>query len=155
MTLLPNSIFNWIMRGFHRAFAMGLACRHTLDAHSSGHLVPSNFGTCICFTCWDQSLSQTCRIFTWLYTLWTSLGTFSTFLSNLRCKLLVMTGGSPVMIKGQGRLLALLVKPFVGTMQASFWPIYNLKVISKPKKLTDERTDIQVDRQTDDRQSDP
>ena len=120
----------------------------TWEAHPLGHLVLSHFGTCICFTCWDQSLFQTFRIFTWLCTLWTSLRTFSTFLSNFRCKLLVMTGGSPVMIKGQGRLLALLVKPLVGTMQASFWPIHNLKVISKPKNWqTDGRTYMWTDRQ--------
>ena len=124
----------------------------TWEAQPLGHLVPPYFGTCTCFTSWDQSLSQTCRIFTWLYTLWTSLGNFSTFLSNFRCRLLVMTGGSPVMIKGQGRLLALLVKPFVGTMQASFWPIYSLKVISKPKNLqTDGRTYRWTDRQMTDK----
>ena len=60
-----------------------------------------------------------------------------------------MTGGSQVMIKGQGRL-------FVGTMQASLWPIYSLKVISKPKNWQmDGGTYRWTDRQTDDRQSDP
>ena len=35
----------------------------TGDAYSSGYLVPSHFGTCICSTCWDQSFSRTCRYF--------------------------------------------------------------------------------------------
>ena len=36
---------------------------------------PVLFGTCICSTCWDQSLSKTCRILP-DYALRTSLGTF-------------------------------------------------------------------------------
>ena len=51
----------WILRGFHRTFATGVACRHRtltpLDTCSRP------FGTCICSTCWGQSFFRTCRYF--------------------------------------------------------------------------------------------
>ena len=55
LDLLPN------LRGFHRTFATGMACRQ-------GTLTPLDtwsrpFGTCICSTCWDQSFFRTCRCF--------------------------------------------------------------------------------------------
>ena len=53
---VPNSTFYRILSGFQRTFATGVACRQ-------GTLTPPDtwsrpFGTCICFTCWDQSFSE-------------------------------------------------------------------------------------------------
>ena len=58
---VPNSTFYRILRGLHRTFATGVACRQ-------GTLAPPDtwsrpFGTCTCSTCWDQSLFRTCRYF--------------------------------------------------------------------------------------------
>ena len=49
-TLLSNSNFYWVLRGFHRTFATGVVCRQ-------GTLTPPNtwsrpFRTCICSTYW-------------------------------------------------------------------------------------------------------
>ena len=138
------------MRGFHRAYTTGLACRHGTLTHKDTWSRPILGLAYVSLVETNPYLKLV--VFYWLYTLWTSLGTFSTFLSNFRCKLLVMTGGSPVMIKGQCRLLAVLVKPFVGTMQASFWPIYSLKVVSKPNYWqTDGQTYRWTDKQTIDK----
>ena len=145
LLFLPNSTFNWLMRGFHRTFATGVAywqgrltppdtwfcpiwdlqmlfcwanwqsimnctsyriwllswiwhhhfmslflvvllaefdmteyrfllgickgCGMLIgDAYSSGHLVPSHFGACICSTCWYQSFPRTCPYFSGLCT---------------------------------------------------------------------------------------
>ena len=61
---VPNSTFYRILRGFHRTFATGVACRQ-------GKLTPPDtwfrpFGTCICSICWDQSFFRTCRYFSGL-----------------------------------------------------------------------------------------
>ena len=58
---VPNSTIYRILSGFHRIFAMDVACRQ-------GTLTPPDtwsrpFRTCICSTCWDQSFSRTCRYF--------------------------------------------------------------------------------------------
>ena len=70
----PNSTFYRILRGFHRTFATGVACRQ-------GTLTPPDtwsrpFGTCICSTCWDQSFSELVVILP-DYALRISLGTLS------------------------------------------------------------------------------
>ena len=50
-------------------FAKGVACRcNDGDAYSSEHLVQSHLGTCMCFTCWNQSFFRTCRYFSVLCT---------------------------------------------------------------------------------------
>ena len=61
---VPNSTFYRILRGFHRTFPNGVACRQ-------GTLTPPDtwsrpFGTCICSTCWDQSFSELVVIFSGL-----------------------------------------------------------------------------------------
>ena len=71
---VPNSTFYRILSGFHRTFATGAACRQ-------GTLTPPDtwsrpFGTCICSTCWDQSVSELVVILP-DYALRISLGTFS------------------------------------------------------------------------------
>ena len=58
---VPNSTFNRNLSGFHRTFATGVACRQ-------GTLTPPDtwsrpFGTCICFTCWDQFLFRNFSLF--------------------------------------------------------------------------------------------
>ena len=58
---VPNSTFYRILSGFHRTFATGVTCRQ-------GTLTPLDtwsrpFETCICSTCWDQSLFRTCLYF--------------------------------------------------------------------------------------------
>ena len=60
-TLLPNSTFYRILRGFNRTFATGVTCL-------PGMLTPPDtwsrpFGICICSTCWDKSFFRTCRYF--------------------------------------------------------------------------------------------
>ena len=65
------------VRGFHRTFATGVACRQ-------GTLTPPDtwsrdFGTCICSTCWDQSFSELVVILP-DYALRISLGTFAILL---------------------------------------------------------------------------
>ena len=58
---LPNSTFYRILRGFHRTFATGVACRQeTLTPPDTWSRI---IGTCICSTFWDQSFSRTCRYF--------------------------------------------------------------------------------------------
>ena len=58
---VSNSTFYRFLSGFHRTFATGLAYRQ-------GTLTPPDtwsrpFGTCICFTRWNQSFSRTCHYF--------------------------------------------------------------------------------------------
>ena len=62
-TLLPNLTFNLIVQGFHRTYTTGAACQHG-DAYSSGHLVLSYFGTCMCSNV-GTNLSWTCLV-SWL-----------------------------------------------------------------------------------------
>ena len=74
---VPNSTFYFILSGFHRTFATGVACRQ-------GTLPPPDtwsrpFWTCICSTCWDQSISELVVILP-DYALRISLGTFSILL---------------------------------------------------------------------------
>ena len=74
---VPNSTFYWLLSGFHRTYATGVACRQ-------GTLTPPDtwsrpFGTCICSTCWDQSFSKLVVILL-DYALRISLGTFSILL---------------------------------------------------------------------------
>ena len=61
---IPNSTFYWLMRGFHRTFAMGEACWQGRLLLRTPGAVP--FGTCICSTCWGMSFSRTCRYFSGL-----------------------------------------------------------------------------------------
>ena len=73
LTLLLNT-------GFHWASATGVACRN-------GMLTPPDtwsrlFGTCIYFTCWDQSFPELVVILP-DYALRISLGTFSILLLNI------------------------------------------------------------------------
>ena len=56
-TLLPNLTFYLIVQGFHRTYATGAACH----AYSSGHLVLSHFGTCMCSNV-ETNLSWTCLV---------------------------------------------------------------------------------------------
>ena len=63
----------WPNIGFHRVSATGVACQQ-------GTLTPPDtwsrpFGTCICYTCWDQSFSELVVILL-DYALRISLGTF-------------------------------------------------------------------------------
>ena len=58
-TLLPNLTFYLIVQGFHRTYATGAAGMPTEDAYSSGHLVLSHFGTCMCSNV-ETNLSWTC-----------------------------------------------------------------------------------------------
>ena len=56
---VTNSTFYRILKGFHRTFATGVACRQ-------GTLTPPDtrsrpIGTCIYSTWWDQSFFRTCR----------------------------------------------------------------------------------------------
>ena len=57
-TLLPNLTFYLIVKGFHRTYATGAT---TEDAYSSGHLVLSHFGTCMCFNV-ETNLFWTCLV---------------------------------------------------------------------------------------------
>ena len=87
---VPNSTFYRILRGFHRTFATGVACR-------KGTLTPPDtwsrpFGTCICSTCWDQSFSELVVILP-DYTLRISLGTFSILLSYNRVNIKIILYG--------------------------------------------------------------
>ena len=59
-TLLPNLTFYLIVQGFHRTYATG-AAMPTEDAYSSGHLVLSHFGTCMCSNV-ETNLSWTCLV---------------------------------------------------------------------------------------------
>ena len=61
----PDFVRNWtfyrILRGFHKTFATGVACRQ-------GTLTPPGtwsrpFGTCICSIGWDQSFFWTCYFY--------------------------------------------------------------------------------------------
>ena len=61
---VPNSTFYWILSGFHRTFATGVACRQ--GTLTPPHTWSRPFGTCICSTCWDQSFFRTCRYFSGL-----------------------------------------------------------------------------------------
>ena len=56
--------FYRILRGFHRKFATGVACRQETLTPPDTWSRP--FGICICFTCWDQSFLRTCRYFSGL-----------------------------------------------------------------------------------------
>ena len=58
-TLLPNLTFYLIVQGFHRTYATGAS--PTEDAYSSGHLVLSHFGTCMCSNV-ETNLSWTCLV---------------------------------------------------------------------------------------------
>ena len=78
--IVLNATFYRILSGFHITFATDVACRQ-------GKFTPPDtwsrpFGTCICFTCWDQSFVRTCRYFSPYYALRISLGTFSIFLKT-------------------------------------------------------------------------
>ena len=61
---VPYTTVYRIVRGFHRTFATGVACRQ-------GTLTPPDtwsrpFWTCIYSTCWDQSFFRNCRYFSGL-----------------------------------------------------------------------------------------
>ena len=70
--ILPTSTFYEIMTDFFRTFSAGVSCRQG-ELRTPG-TVP--LGTCVSSTCWDRSLSWTCRYFL-DYSLPTSFGTFS------------------------------------------------------------------------------
>ena len=59
-TLSPNLTFYLIVQGFHRTYATGAASQQK-DAYSSGHLVLSHFGTCMCSNV-ETNLSWTCPV---------------------------------------------------------------------------------------------
>ena len=60
-TLLPNLTFYLIVQGFHRTYATGAACQQRTLTYSSGHLVLSHFGTCMCSNV-ETNLSWTCFV---------------------------------------------------------------------------------------------
>ena len=60
LDLLPNLTLYLIVQGFHRTYANGCGMP-TEDAYSSGHLVLSHFGTCICSNV-ETNLSWTCLV---------------------------------------------------------------------------------------------
>ena len=59
-TLLPNLTFYLIVQGLHRTYATGAACQQR-TLYSSGHLVLSHFGTCMCSNV-ETNLSWTCLV---------------------------------------------------------------------------------------------
>ena len=61
MVVLPNLTSFRITRGFHRAFATGVAFQRERSLLRS--LGPVPFGICICSTCWDEYFSQAFRDF--------------------------------------------------------------------------------------------
>ena len=60
-TLLPNLTFYLIVQGFHRTYICNGCGMPTEDAYSSGHLVLSHFGTCMCSNV-ETNFSWTCLV---------------------------------------------------------------------------------------------
>ena len=93
--VVPNSTFYRILRGFHRTFATGVACRQETLTPPDTWLRP--FGTCMCSTFWDPYFFPNLSLFlrTMLFEYPSALCRFSSSLSLKSTVQKLVTGCNP------------------------------------------------------------